>query len=323
MIDIEKMKKQRILSFTNNKIKWAVTAVMLVLCFVFLFFARKDSMFNQQVTVSPVYTASYTTDKMQKGFYVEQQFTPQYPSMTQLSFYYNIVKANPYANSIHIQISEDGELVYETSLTLSENNGLTKATVNLRGAHLSRGKTYVLRIEEGYNFKEGNMRFPMVTGECDENGPAVVNGISMGENTLKLGYRYNYFSTFAYILCWFLCAVGCLMLAVNLHISQKAWIVYNLCLIIAVPICTFALVEYLNYGNITGLTFTYFSMNLLLYYIIYLVMFALFNSLRTSLIVGSILFYICGLINYFTITFRGTTVLPSDLLAASTALKVF
>lgn len=324
MINSKKFKKQRFISFTNNKIKWVVTAVMLILCFTFLIVTRSDKMFNQQITVAPTYTPTHTVDAFKSGFCVEQQFTPQSPSMTQISFYYNIVKSNPYANSVHIQIlDEDSELVYETSLKLSENNGLTKANINIRSAHLNRGKTYTLKIEEGYNFKEDNMRIPLFKGECAENGKTVINGLSMGENTLKMGYRYNYFSTFSYILCWFLCAAGCLMLAVNLRIPAKAWFFYNLVLIIGVPIVTFALVEYLNYGNITGLSFTHFMMNLLLYYIVYLILFALFNSLRTSLIVGSILFYICGLINYFTITFRGTTVLPSDLLAASTALKVF
>ena len=87
------------------------------------------------------------------------------------------------------------------------------------------------------------------------------------------------------------------------------------------PFISLKTVEILQQSNVVFGSTVYF-LNLIIYFIIFIVLLILTNRVRMSVIIGSLLFFFIGLVNYFMIALRNAPLLPWDILAAHTAFNV-
>ena len=90
------------------------------------------------------------------------------------------------------------------------------------------------------------------------------------------------------------------------------------------PIITFGIVEYVN--NNVNIFFDFnlanFVMNLLWYYLVYGVIYALTNRIRVTIWISNTLFWLFAIVNYAVTLFRGEPILPWDFMSVGTALSV-
>lgn len=107
---------------------------------------------------------------------------------------------------------------------------------------------------------------------------------------------------------------------VLLNKNRKALIIFNIILILSLSIGEVILVEILS-DSIKHIIPKAFLINILLVFAINLIVFALFK-LRATAIVSGAFFGVIGLINHYTLLYRGTPVLPWDVYAAKTAVNV-
>ncbi|MEG2770152.1 MAG: sulfatase-like hydrolase/transferase, partial [Oscillospiraceae bacterium] len=228
-------------------------------------------------------------------------------------------------NIFHIDIAdENGTTVASMSRALITNSGDYKMNIVLSGIKLSTNETYTLKITPGVGFDDNAVRLLTAVSNSSETGDSSYNGMVQDDHaSLIMVFRYEYFALSYYLLCWALAFLACAILVFHINLGPKLTMAFNILMALAMPVTAFAIVEWLNFGNILNLWVMHGFLNLVWYFMVYAIIFAMFNSLRISLVFGTIIFFVCGLINHFTILFRGTTVLPSDILAAGTALKVF
>lgn len=73
---------------------------------------------------------------------------------------------------------------------------------------------------------------------------------------------------------------------------------------------------------ITDLKPSILVLNLLFFYLLYGLCALAFGSVRTGFLVATLVPMICGLANYFVVSFRGTPIVPWDLLSIGTAMSV-
>ena len=98
--------------------------------------------------------------------------------------------------------------------------------------------------------------------------------------------------------------------------------IYNITLFLCIPFILFLIVEKLNFVEALNLHKTYIYLNLHWYYLFYLFLFAITNSVRISFISGSVMLYLFGLTNHFTILYKGSTIIPTDIFSLSVGIHV-
>lgn len=88
------------------------------------------------------------------------------------------------------------------------------------------------------------------------------------------------------------------------------------------PVVGFVLVEYLNYNTYESFTPLQVALNLAFYYLIAGVVYLLCGRRNLSCGISATLFWAMGMVNHYSISFRGRTLFPGDLLGLRTALNV-
>lgn len=108
----------------------------------------------------------------------------------------------------------------------------------------------------------------------------------------------------------------------NGKISSKAGIGLENLIFFATPLISFYMVEHFTYNSIGDIYFAGVVMNLVIYYSLYFLGYLITNN-RMANVIGCLwISYILGAANYFVLSFRGTPILPTDILSATTALNV-
>lgn len=90
---------------------------------------------------------------------------------------------------------------------------------------------------------------------------------------------------------------------------------------ILIPFAALTALEHYTHV-ITDLKPSILVLNLLFFYLLYGLCALVFGSVRTGFLVATLVPMICGLANYFVVSFRGTPIVPWDLLSIGTAMSV-
>jgi phosphoglycerol transferase MdoB-like AlkP superfamily enzyme len=128
--------------------------------------------------------------------------------------------------------------------------------------------------------------------------------------------------------------IGILLLGIILILSQlleikaagkflnKYAIWINGFVLILSPVTSFLMVEIMVSNYNPDMFKAYSIYNLIWYYIIYYLLFALIRNARLTVIISNLLLYLASMVNYLVYLFRGNPILPSDLLAWQTGVSV-
>ncbi len=106
-----------------------------------------------------------------------------------------------------------------------------------------------------------------------------------------------------------------------LHICHMGWSLLGAVGFFAMPAVSFVLFETVT-GNLEHILPLMCRLNVLWYYVVYLVIFGILGTSRLTVPVASGFFYALSLAEVFVMEYRGSPILPADLLAAKTAATV-
>lgn len=93
-------------------------------------------------------------------------------------------------------------------------------------------------------------------------------------------------------------------------------------ILVIVPLVSFLMIETMVSNFNLKMFQTYSLYNVIWYIIIYYLIYALTRDSRITVIVGILIIYAAGTVNYLVFLFRGNPILPSDLLAWQTGMSV-
>lgn len=89
-----------------------------------------------------------------------------------------------------------------------------------------------------------------------------------------------------------------------------------------IPAASFYAIEGYSHLALTDISGGIQVLNLLVFYLIFAILWSVFGKSSIAVSALSLVMMIIGLINYYVVAFRGTPVVPWDLLSVSTALSV-
>ena len=138
----------------------------------------------------------------------------------------------------------------------------------------------------------------------------------------NLMYLRHRFIPSRIVIITFLFIVGSIGILIKDKIPQKYnTIVSFLFVILSVPY-NFVMLEYTSHHRILDFSINKIMANLIIISIIVLIIFAITNSFKGTIIGINIISVVFGLVYYYVIKFRGTAVLAVDIFSATTAANV-
>lgn len=189
------------------------------------------------------------------------------------------------------------------------------------GPKLARGKAYTLLIESEASADTAAYRLSIGTAVRTD-----VQEWFWGDNRETdlpdVQFLYHHISSF-YTLIFVSCVLFS-FLAVFLPglRSEKAKLAYHAAVLLGAPLPLLYTTELLNMGTILQLPFSVVMANYLILLLILILFYVLTNRFSLAVPLGSALILIGATANHFTLRFRQSTVLPSDLYGLRTAIDV-
>lgn len=175
--------------------------------------------------------------------------------------------------------------------------------------------------------KEGFAALPiflmaiMLTGIVQYPLPFIGNGYS---DTNKQLYPF--------MLCWDVSVLLVLTMALRelaaavssrkVFFSERTKRVAGAALWLLMPLVSFFTVEYLSFNSLRSMSFGVIAANLILYYCIYVFFTALTGHTAWGGTISASLLVVLGIVNHFTLLYRGTALLPTDIYSFKTAASV-
>jgi len=227
----------------------------------------------------------------------------------------------------------NGQLVF----SLLDKSGNVLTTSNVRIADLKDDEfcrfpvNMTLDPEQNYSF---TLR---PVGNAYEKSPTVWVSVVSGSEELRLSipdtttssfyqshaqYAYTITDYRAFALCVTLIMIGGLLIAMPFRFSEKHKAMAGRVAVVLSPAAMFFIVEALNDNSAFKKITPAYILNYMAYILIYLVLFALTNRIRVSMIAANTVLYVLALINYFKLQFRGEPIQPWDFFSAGTAMNV-
>ena len=163
--------------------------------------------------------------------------------------------------------------------------------------------------------------FQWTTKESGFRGKLKINQEEQGKYLVsKLYYPVTIYRQWAGICV--MMALVLFLLWFALPAPEAAKKVIGQILFFAAPLFTFWFVERFTDNPILRMRQAEFWLNILVYYLFFGLLYLIFNSRKVSVTVGSILWCIIGIANYYVLSFKGAPIVPSDIMSAQTAANV-
>lgn len=116
--------------------------------------------------------------------------------------------------------------------------------------------------------------------------------------------------------------LSCILLAIKIEASNKVHIFINIVSLLISFIFSYLIIELLNQNNLFNLYTKRLLFNFIVIIFLHLFIYAFYNKVSLTIILSNSLIFILGLINYTVTCFRGTPLVPWDVLSIKTAAYV-
>ena len=189
------------------------------------------------------------------------------------------------------------------------NNDYTEFKTNLQ---LTKKKEYSIQLTtSGAESGKEPLVFQWTTKESGFRGKLKINQEEQGKYLVsKLYYPVTIYRQWAGICV--MMALVLFLLWFALPAPEAAKKVIGQILFFAAPLFTFWFVERFTDNPILRMRQAEFWLNILVYYLFFGLLYLIFNSRKVSVTVGSILWCIIGIANYYVLSFKGAPIVPSD-----------
>lgn len=254
---------------------------------------------------------------------ITQRFVAKHTHLKTVKLYFSNDYGEDAAGRLELVIAEagTGQSIVRVSKKISEllNNDYTYFDTDIQ---LDQYQEYIMRI---YTVGAESGKEPIVyqwsTKENGFTGKLALNGVKQKKYLVA---KFYYPVTIYYQWAGIASCIGIIILLVlfpiPLSVKKKTAVGY---LMFAVaPLFTFWLVERFTDNVIYKMRPGEAFLNILLYYMFFGLLWAVFGSKKLSLLIGMTAWYIIGLGNYYVLSFKGSPIVPSDIRSAATAASV-
>jgi len=131
----------------------------------------------------------------------------------------------------------------------------------------------------------------------------------------------NNFNFLFFAISIFLCIFP-IVSTLEFNLSKKQNRIYNIISVFLSIIISYFIIELLNKNNIFNVNLKRMVLNFIIIIFVHLLIYTTTNKLNIALILSNCLLFILGIVNYTVICFRGTPLVPWDILAFKTAMYV-
>lgn len=132
----------------------------------------------------------------------------------------------------------------------------------------------------------------------------------------------NSFNWIYFVLSILTLTVTCVIYSLDLNFSKKKSKIITFTLSFLSMIFSYIIIELFNQNNIFTLDVKRFLFNFIVIIFLYLFIYALSNSFKSTIILVNLFLLVLGVANYTVTCFRGTPLVPWDILSIKTAAYV-
>jgi len=132
----------------------------------------------------------------------------------------------------------------------------------------------------------------------------------------------NKFNYVIFVLSIFLCIIPCIILAVKVDFDKKSNIFYAFFSIILSVLFSYMIIELLNENKLFCIYPKRLVFNFIIIILLHLFIYAISNRINLTILLSNSIIFILGFVNYTVTCFRGTPLVPWDILSLKTAAYV-
>lgn len=314
----KELKKEPIVSFTHRKSRW-IAAIVIAVVMVTLLFC-----FYSCFKVTAVHTCVGSRNQRTgviTGTPLEQRFITNGKKIVNIKIRFTNCTSEE-GSVIFKLYDNNGEEVYEKETPISELTSDKYYSYNINQS-VTKDVDYTFTVEAvGVEPSEAPLLWVsnnVVDSLYDVVYSGQTPGVRLQTNTI-IGYaRFHYIQFTISLVCILLTSFVVLL---KLNLSEKNRRVMCFIILLTMPVFMFILTEGLNNNSILGKSVAVYILNYLVYFIIYILFFALTNRLRFTVLFSNIIILLIALINYYKLEFRGEPFTFSDFAQFGTALNV-
>lgn len=143
--------------------------------------------------------------------------------------------------------------------------------------------------------------------------------IHINHNSYKIDNKFNYLLLTISIL---ICIVSCTLFAIKVETNNKIKLITSIIFLLLSVVLSYIIIELLNQNNLFNLYIKRLIFNFIVIILLHLFIYSLSNKISITIIVSNAIIFILGLVNYTVTCFRGTPLVPWDILSIKTAVHV-
>lgn len=326
-------KLQRFHSIMQKILKYGI--VLALIAFIVLVLMNK-SQFSETVAKG-VPDKKISKIAITDGDKVVQKFKATSNTMERLNILVDRNEQTGRAGSIDLNVKDSkGKSIFHITPSLLEVDGLKNMAATMRRTQraenkwyrvvvnqkLNKGETYTIEIT-AKGIKEDR---PLYLYTSKKMGniyqPVVVNGKEQKDIHIRTRVWTTQIDVSAVVLTVAITLALIVLILIPLNIPEKWNKRFTWILFVINPWIAFYMVEKVFYNPISIMNKLAFGLNVLWFYIIYMILLLIFNRMKWALLAGNVFFYGAAIANYFVMTFRGNPITPADIYALGTAMDV-
>ena len=326
-------KLQKFHSVMQKILKYGI--VLALIAFIVLVLMNK-SQFSETVAKG-VPDKKISKIAITDGDKVVQKFKATSHTMERLNILVDRNEQSGRAGSIDLNVKDSkGKSIFHITPSLLEVDGLKNMTATMRrtkraenrwyrvvvNQKLNKGETYTIEITA----KGIKADRPLYLYTSKKMGniyePAVVNGQVQKDIHIRTRVWTTQIDVSAVVLTVVITLALIVLILAPLKLPEKWNKRLTWALFIITPWISFYMVEKVFYNPISVMNKLAFGLNVLWFYIVYMILLLIFNRMKWALLVGNVFFYGAAVANYFVMAFRGNPITPADIYALGTAMDV-
>ena len=329
----EQKEKSKIHNIISKVFKTAV--VLFLLAFIVLVLKNK-AQFSETIQIGGP-DKGISKVEIKDGDKIVQKFKATSDTIERMAIMIDRNEQYKRPGSLDVNITDaKGKSIYHITPSLFEVDGMKNIQPSLKtgkrdamrwytvivNKEIKKGDIYTITIK-AKGVKQDHPLYMYTSRKMAKiYQPVVINGKSQKTFHIRTRVWSTRIDTSALMLTVGIAIALIILTLIPLRIPEKWNKRFSWMLFIINPWIAFYMVEKVFYNPISAMDQMAFGLNILWYYILYLILLMIFNRIKWALMVGNIFLYGAAIANYFVLAFRGNPITPADIYALGTAMDV-
>ena len=308
----------------KEKIILGIRIVAVAVLFFLMWYLCHNFMDYQKNATSQV--NKYRVDQvcmLSDGSMVVQKFEAKHTHLKTVKLYFSNDYSGVATGKLILNIvdMETGKSVAKVSRKISNLKDFDYTDFNT-DVQLQKGNHYAIQISTvGTESGKEPIVYQWSTRETGFEGKLQVNRVEQ-QKYLVAQFYYPVTIYQQWLGICVLLGLVILLVLFPIPVPEKGKAAFGYLLFYAAPMFTFWFVERFTNNSVTRLNPGEFLLNVLVYYLFFGILYLIFVSRKATVTIGTIFFFVVGLANYYVLSFKGSPILPSDIMSATTAAGV-